>query len=252
MPPGLGEDHPNGLGVLKNMVKLEEAVVAKYSKGKDHFEILVDPDLALKLKRGQAVSMDDLLATDEIYSDAKKAERAEEVDIQKVFGKIDIREIAKKIIIEGEVQLTTEQRRVLREEKRKSIIEFIAKNAMNPQTQTPHPPARIETAINELKITVDEFKDVPTQVNEILPRLRQLLPISLEKIQVGVRVPVQYVSATLNVLHKFDIKKQEWQNDGGLIAVIELPGGMKQELFDKLNQASHGEVATKLLDKPVA
>ncbi|MEK6902784.1 MAG: hypothetical protein AABX02_04330, partial [archaeon] len=39
------------------MVKLEEAVVAKYTKGKDHFEILVDPDLALKLKRGQAVNM---------------------------------------------------------------------------------------------------------------------------------------------------------------------------------------------------
>ncbi len=247
----LGEDCPDW-GFETHMVKLEEAVVAKYTKGKDHFEILVDPDLALKLKRGQAVNMDDLIATDDIYSDAKKAERHEEVDIKKVFGTTDIREIAKKIVIEGEIQLTTEQRKNLREEKRKAIIEFISKNAMNPQTQAPHPPARIETALNELKITVDEFKDVNTQVNEILPKLRTLLPISMEKVQVGVRVPVQFVSATLNVLHKYEIKKQEWQNDGGLIAVIELPGGMKQELFDKLNHASHGEIATKLLDKPVA
>ena len=61
-------------------------------------------------------------------------------------------------------------------------FDFIAKNAMNPQTQTPHPPLRIETALSELKIQIDEFKDIPTQVNEILPRLRTILPISLEKI----------------------------------------------------------------------
>ncbi len=231
------------------MVKLEEAIVAKYTHAGIRFEILVDPDLALKMKKGQAVSMDDLLATDDIYEDAKKSERQTESEIMKAFGTLDIRQIAPKIIREGEVQLTTEQRRQLREEKKKMIIDFIARNAVNPQTQAPHPPARIETALNELKVQVDEFKDVNTQVNEILPRLRQLLPISMEKIQVAIKIPVTYAGAGLNVLHKFELKKQEWQSDGSLIAVVEIPGGMKQELFEKLNHATHGEVITKLMEK---
>lgn len=231
------------------MVKLEEAIVAKYVHAGVHFEILVDPDLALKLKKGQAVNMDDLLATDDIYEDAKKSERQEEDKILKVFGTLDVKVIALKIIREGEVQLTTEQRRALKEEKRKAIIDFISKNAMNPQTQAPHPPLRIETALNELKIQIDEFKDIATQVNEILPKLRTLLPISLDKIQIVVRVPVMYTAQALNVLHKYNMKNQEWQNDGSLIAVVEIPGGMKQELFEKLNHATHGEVVTKILEK---
>lgn len=231
------------------MVKLEEAIVAKYVHAGVHFEILVDPDLALKLKKGQPVNMDDLLATDDIYEDAKKSERQTEEKIRKVFGTMDVREIAIKIIKEGEVQLTTEQRRALKEEKRKAIVEFISKNAMNPQTQSPHPPLRIETALAELKIQVDEFKDIPTQVNEILPKLRTLLPISLERIQIAVRVPVMYTAQALNVLHKYGMKNQEWQNDGSLIAVVEIPAGMKQELFEKLNHATHGEVVTKIMEK---
>jgi ribosome maturation protein SDO1 len=234
------------------MVKLEDAVIARYTKEGKSFELWVDPDLALKMKRGQSVSINDLVATDTIYSDAKKGDEAKEGDVKKAFGTLDIQDIAPKIVKDGEVQLTTEQRRQLREEKRKMIVDFIAKNAMNPQTGAPHPPLRIETALVELKVQVDEFKDVNAQVNEILPKLRRLLPISLEKAQIAVRVPVSFASPALNVLHKYTIKTQEWQNDGSLIAVIEVPGGMKQELFDKLNHLSHGQITTKLLDKPVA
>lgn len=234
------------------MVKLEDAIIARFTKEGKTFEILVDPDLALKMKRNQSVSMDDLVATDTIYSDAKKGDEAKEGDVKKVFGTTDIREIAPKIIKDGEVQLTTEQRRQLREEKRLMIIDFIAKNAMNPQTGAPHPPLRIETALAELKIQVDEFKDVNTQVNDILPKLRRLLPISMDRVQVAIRVPVSFASPALNLLHKYELKKQEWQNDGSLIAVIEVAGGMRQELFDKLNHLSHGQITTKLLEKPTA
>ncbi|MEK6970893.1 MAG: ribosome assembly factor SBDS [archaeon] len=233
------------------MVKLEDAVVARYSKDGLSFEILVDPDLALKMKRGHSVSLDDLVATDTIYSDAKKGDESPESDIQRVFGTLDIREIAPIIVKEGEVHLTTAQRKELREEKRKAIIDFISRNAMNPQTGTPHPPVRIENALSELKVQFDEFRDVASQVNDILPKLRRLLPISMEKVQVAVRVPPSFASPALNVLHGYDMKKQEWQGDGSLIAVIEIPGGMQQELFDRLNRLSHGQITTKRLDTPM-
>ncbi|MEK6821442.1 MAG: ribosome assembly factor SBDS, partial [archaeon] len=149
---------------------------------------------------------------------------------------------------EGEVHLTTEQRRVLREEKRRAIIDFISRNALNPQTGTPHPPLRIETALAELKITVDEFKDVATQVKEILPRLKVKLPLSLEKLTVALKIPPAFASPALNLLHRYDVKRQEWQSDGSLIAIVEIPGGMKNELFEKINHITHGEATTKIVE----
>ena len=233
------------------MVKLEDAVIAKYTHAGQHFEILVDPDLALKMKKGQSVSLDDMLAVEIVFIDAHKGKEQTESALKTAFGTTDIREIAPKIVKEGEVQLTTEQRKQLREQKWKEIIEFISRNAVNPQTHAPHPPARIEIALNEAKIHVDEFKDVQEQVNEILPKLRRLIPLSMDKSAVLFKIPPQFVAKALNILHKYDIKKQEWQNDGSLIAMVEMAAGMRQELFDKLNHLSHGEIASKLLEKPL-
>ena len=77
------------------MVKLEDAVIARYVNAGNHFEILVDPDLALKMKRGQSVSMHDLLAADQVYSDARKAEAQSESLVKKVFGTTDVHVIAR-------------------------------------------------------------------------------------------------------------------------------------------------------------
>lgn len=230
------------------MVNLDDAVIARWNHDGKRFEILVDPVLALSLKQGKEVRMDDLLAVERIFSDARKGEEQSEQLVNRVFGTNAIYEIAKRIIDQGEVQLTTEQRKNLREEKRKAVIDFISKNAFNPQTNSPHPPQRIENAMEEAKIHVDEFRDVSSQVSEIIPKLRKLLPISMEKVSIAVKSPPQFAGQVLNVLRKVGIKKQEWQSDGSLIAVIEIPGGMRQDLFDRLNSVSHGEVITKLLD----
>ncbi len=231
------------------MVKLEDAVIARYSHAGHHFELLVDPDLALRMKKGQSVSLDDLLAAETIFVDARKGKEQSESLVKEVFGTNDIREIAPKIVKEGEVQLTTEQRKTLREQKWKELVDFISRNAVNPQTNSPHPPQRIENALNEAKIHLDEFKDIQEQLSDILPKIRRLIPISMEKSLVALKIPPLHVAKALNILHHYDMKKQEWQNDGSLIAVVEIAAGMRQELFEKLNGISHGEIISKLMEK---
>jgi ribosome maturation protein SDO1 len=229
------------------MVTLENAVIARWNHEGKRFEILVDPETALSLKQGKEVKMENLLAVERVFTDARKGEEQSEQLVNNVFGTNDIYKVARRIIEHGDVQLTTDQRKKLREEKRRAVIDFISTNAFNPQTNTPHPPQRIENALEEAKIHVDEMKDIQTQVNEILPKIRQLIPISIEKVQIAIKSPPQYAGQVLNVLRKANIKKQEWQNDGSLIAIVEIPGGMRRDLFDKLNNVSHGEVITKLM-----
>jgi len=229
------------------MVRTEDAVIARFEHSGEKFEILVDPHLAMDLKHGKNVPFEDLLAIDTVFKDARKGEEKSPESLKKVFGTQDVKEISKRIIREGEVQLTTQQRHEITEKKWREIVQFIARNAMNPQTNAPHPAQRIETALKEAKFSADINKSVNDQVSEALKILKRLLPISMEKIRIAVKIPSRFAGSALSVLHKYDIQKEEWLSDGSLAVVLELPAGAKQELFNELNHLTHGEIESKIL-----
>ena len=45
------------------------------------------------------------------------------------------------------------------------------------------------------------------------------------------------------------IIKEEWGRDGSWMFVIEIPAGLQDDLFSKLNGATKGNVETKIMDK---
>jgi len=230
------------------MVSLEKAVVAKLRKGGMDFEILVDPYLARDLKEGKEVNFDDLLAVEEVFKNARKGERAPNEELQKVFGTTDVREIARTIIIEGEVQITAEQRREMLEAKRKQIVTFLSKNTIDPRTNTPHPPARIERALEEAKVHIDIFKSVEAQIKDIVKTLKPILPLKFEEMEVAIKVPPEYAGKAISVLYKFGgVTKEEWQRDGSWICLMRIPSGMYGELMDLLGRITKGEALTKIL-----
>ncbi len=231
------------------MVKLEKAVTARFDSKGEKFEILVDPDLALELRKGKEVNLPELLAVETVFKDAAKGTEQSSETLSKVFGTTKVQEIAEKIVRDGEVHLTTEQRRQMREARVKEVIEFIARNAMNPQTNAPHPPNRIENALEEAKIKIDEMKSVEQQLPGIVKELGKLIPISMESIQVAVKIPALHAAKTEHVLHKYNVTKEQWQSDGSLIAVVEMPAGLRQDFLNDLNRNCHGELETKILEK---
>src|SRR3989304_628223 len=131
------------------MVALDESIIARLKTHGKTFEIFVDPDNALAFKRGDQVKIENLLAVEDVFSDAKNGDRPAEQDVINAFGTTDAIKIAEKIIREGELHLTTEQKKKILDEKKKRVINIIAQNAINPQTKAPHPPARIESAMDE-------------------------------------------------------------------------------------------------------
>lgn len=231
------------------MVKLENAVIARLNSHGEKFEILVDPDLALVFKKGDAVNFNDLIAFDKIFKDAGSAEEQSETAINKAFGSTDIVECVKKILLQGEVQLTTEQRKRMREQRHREVVSIISRNAINPQTQSPHPPQRIENALVEAKIHIDELKSAEEQIPKILQEIRKLIPISMEKLKLAVKVSAEFSGKATSILHKYGVQKEEWQKDGSIIAVVELPAGIKTELFAELNHLTKGNFESKVLEK---
>ncbi|MFH1544851.1 MAG: ribosome assembly factor SBDS [archaeon] len=231
------------------MVKVGEAVIARYEHSGEKFEVLVDPDLAMELRKGKEVNFDELLAYESVFKDANKGQESSPETMRKVFGTTELKEVIKKIITEGRVQLTTEQRKKMLEQRRKEVISLIATNAINPQTKTPHPPQRIENALEETRIQIDATKSASEQIPAILKEIKKLIPISMEKLRIAVKIPPEYAGKAEFILHKYDLKKEEWQKDGSLVAVLELAAGVKAELFNELNNLTKGEVETKIIEE---
>lgn len=230
------------------MVSLDDAVIARWKKGDEHFEVLVDPYAAADLIDGKDIDIVKNLAIDAVFEDSKKGEHASEESVQNVFGTTNIEEVAKKIILKGEIQLTTEQRHKMQENKRNRIIDTIVRSAMDPKTKAPHPRQRIELAMDEAGVHVDPFKPVKEQVKTTIDALQSLIPLSLANIRISVKIPSSFIGKSYGVVRNFGTLEQEdWQSDGSWIGIIRLPAGLQTDFYDKLNDVTKGNVSTKIL-----
>ncbi len=209
----------------------DKYTTARLTKGQDHFEILVKPQPALDYKLGKQVPISQVLLIEEIYSDSSKGTRASEEKLQKYFGSTDPQIIAEEVMKSGELQLTTEQRRQLIEEKRRQIVTIITRNAIDPRTGTPHPPLSAE---EQAKLVIEE--------------LRPILPIKLEQMRIAVKVFPEHAARAYNTFKSFGtISREEWQSDGSLMAVIEMPAGMYGSFIDRVGKLTQGTIQTKVL-----
>ena len=234
------------------MISLDDAVVARLETHGLKFEILVDPELADKMRHGdESIAIEDVVAALYVYENASHGDKSPDEDLQKVFKTTGFEEIAKQIILKGEIHLTTEQRRHLMEEKRRRVIAFIARNAVNPQTGLPHPVTRIELALEEVRINFDPFKSVDDLVKETVKALRPILPIRFEERRIAVRFPMDFASrgyAAVAGAPYATLEKNEWQNDGSWICVVKIPAGMQEEFFNLANHAAKGDAQLKILE----
>ena len=222
--------------------------LARVKKEGENFEISVDPDLAIEFKKGKDVSILEVMKSENIFSDAKKGLLSSKERLKELFGTDDPLEIGKKIIMSGEIQLTSEYRNKLLEDKKKQIIDLIHKNAYDPSSGLPHPITRIENAIEEAKIRIDEHKSAKEQVEEILPKLRPLIPISMELKEISITVPAEYTGKAYSVIQGLTkIKNENWNSNGSLTVILEVTAAMQQNLFDKLNSITHGNIESNIL-----
>ena len=79
--------------------------------------------------------------------------------------------------------------------------------------------------------------------------LKKILPISFEQIKIAIKIPAAHAAKTEHILHKYKLQKEEWQANGDLVAVVEMPAGLRQDFLNDLNGVCHGDVETKILEK---
>lgn len=221
--------------------------VARIKKGGENFEVVINPDLAIKYRNGKGIELSEVLNSENVFSDAKKGLRASEKLMNDLFGTQDELKVAEIILKHGEIQVTEEYREEQREAKRKGIITIIARNAVDPKTGYPHPPARIEAAMEEVKAKIDYSRSAEEQIKDIIKQIQVVLPIKFENAIIEVRIPTRYAVKAYGILKSYgEMLSEEWLSDASLSAKIRMPAGMQQQFFDAINKATKGELESKI------
>ena len=226
----------------------ERYTIARITHDGEHFEILTKPEPALSYRLGKTIPVSQVLATETIFTDAGKGTKASEETLKQVFGTTDPLEIAGVILKKGTLQLTTEQRKQIVEEKRRQIISFISRECIDPKTNLPHPPLRIEQAMKQIRFSIDPTKGVEEQSKEIIKLLRPVIPLKMEKISVAVHIPPEHASKAYGTVKGFGtITREQWRADGSWSAVVEMSAGLYGPFLDKLGKMTRGNMEAKMV-----
>ncbi len=216
-------------------------VTARIKKAGKHFEVLVDLDDAMKFKRGESSFIQ--AETQDIFRDLKKGDKAPTSDLMEAFGTEDVNEIVKRIVKEGEIQTTQEFRDEEHEKKIKQVVEFLARNAIDPQTRNPITPERIKSALEQAHVNIKNAS-IESQIGDILDALTKIIPIKISTKKVKVTIPAMHTGKAYGAISTYK-KSEDWKDDGSLEVVVEVPAGIIMDFYDKLNSVTHGSALTE-------
>lgn len=210
------------------------------------FELAVNPDKAIAYLEGDRVDIEEIVESENVFVDMKKGLFASEKDLQDVFQTTDISTIVPIMLKKGEVQFNQKYRDELRERKHNQIVHLIHKSAIDPKTKLPHPLTRIESAMKEAKVRIDDFKKAKDQVKDIIKKLQLILPLSCEQVRLECIVPAQFASQALYAMHKCtSVSKENWMTDGSIMFELECPAGQKTDAISTLQAIAKGQATIK-------
>jgi len=216
---------------------------ARIKRGGKHYEILVDLDEAMKVRKGDG-NLSVAVLTEDVFHNLKSGEKASDTDLLKEFGTKEFMEVAEKIIKSGEIVKTTESIRAEHDQKYKQVVDFFARNAVSPEGR-PYTPDRIMRALGEAHVHVKN-RPIEHQVNEIVEQLSKILPIKMEIKRIRLIVPAIHTGKAYGIIKEF-MTKEEWKSNGDLEVVVAMPAGLVMDFYDKINSATQGSVLSEEL-----
>jgi len=226
---------------------VDKVTVVRLAVEGEKFELLVKPDPALEYKLGKRKDVSTILVSDEIYSDSNKGTRASTEKLMKAFKTTDSTAIAILILQKGDLNLTTDQRRKMVSEKRKQIVDFIAKTYVDPRSHLPHPPLRIDQAMDDARISIDPFRNTDEQTKDVVEQLRSIIPLKSENMMLEILVPAQFAAQSYSVLKSAGtLKKEEWQSNGSLKVILDIPAAARANVIDRLGSVTKGSASIEV------
>ena len=182
------------------------------------------------------------LKNSKIFQVAKKE------DLQKAYGTSDATEICKEILQKGELQVSDKERQAQREALFKDVATTVSEKCVNPETKRPYPVSIIEKAMKECHIAVKPNRNAKQQALEIVPKLKEQLPIARAQMRFKILVPIRESKKLMNSLKKINMtKEKEEKDEENLILTCLVDPGEYRGLDELVKSDTQGKGQLELL-----
>jgi len=218
-------------------------ITARLKVGSKTFETMVDLDSAMKLKRKEDVDINEVIRDKEIWTDLKKGERPSKSDLENAFKTTEFKAIVEKIVKRGEIEVTQEFRDEEVETKKKQIIDFLVRNAVDARTNRPFTPDILESSIKQAGAKIDK-QPIERQMKNIIDSLTKIIPIKIETKRVKVIIPAMHTGKVYGIIQEYK-ESENWHGNGDLEVILNIPVGVQTDFYDKLNSVTHGSAITE-------
>ena len=93
----------------------------------------------------------------------------------------------------------------------------------------------------DARVSIDPFKNAEDQINDIVEKLRSIIPLKSENLTLQISIPAQFVAQSYTVLKSTGtLKKEDWQPNGSLKAILEIPAAARPNVIDRLGSITKG------------
>ena len=92
------------------------------------------------------------------------------------------------------------------ENRKKQIIDFLARNAVDSRTNRPFTPDMLESAIKQAGVRI-ENKPVEKQINSVTESLKTIIPIKIETKKIKIKIPAQHTGKVYGLIQEYKEKE---------------------------------------------
>jgi ribosome maturation protein SDO1 len=233
-------------------VRLTNVAIVKLKKGKKRFEIACYKNKVVNWREGLETDLSEVLQMDEIFKDVVRGDKAKNKDILAAFGTTDRKKVCMEILTKGAFQVSEKERAVQIETLFKEIACIIVEKCIDHSTQRPFTVSVIEkTMKDKLNFSVNVTKTAKQQALEIIPLLKQHLPLVRCHMKVRFRVGSKHIKLMKAELAKnrVQIIQEEFDstcNDSMYVCLID-PGAFRA-INDLVGQCSKGADQVEVLE----
>ena len=102
--------------------------------------------------------------------------------------------------------------------------------------------------MKDARVSVDAQKGVTEQAKDMVDRLRSIIALKSENLQLAITVPAQYASQSYGVLKSIgSLKSEEWQPNGSIKAILEIPAAARPNVMDRLGSITRGSASIEVV-----
>jgi len=214
---------------------MSKTILVRYK----NLELLCNPNTMVKYRKG-LITRDSVLAINHIFKNAQKGNKANDKDIQKVFGNKVLLECIDEMLNKGDFQLTSQERKELTEKKRNEILNYFHNNYINPKNKLPHPRTRYENAFKENKINIDYSISTEKQVKDIYNKLMGIITMKPKEKEITISLSKLDKKITKTISTYGSILSTKTKNNRYFIQ-INILNSQYQNLLDDLENSTNGD-----------